>query len=188
MKDRILKLREQGLSYNEIQRELKCSKGTISKYCSNDETKLNSKRTFATQESIDELNEYLKNHTYAEAATHFSISIGTIKHYGKKVFTLKTYDELLKSKCESTKKLRTAIKRQCVEYLGGKCNVCGYDRCLRSLDFHHIDPDKKDFQISSPTTKYRFEHMKSELDKCLLLCKNCHGEIHEGIIKVEDYV
>ena len=180
MKKKILKLRQDGLSYNKIQAILKCSKGTISKYCSTDETKKKSFRIFNSQADIDKLNKYLETHTYTEASLFFNCSISTIKHYGKKYFTYKTYNELLVSKRISTKKRRYITKQKCVDYKGGKCEICGYNKCLRSLDFHHIEEDKKDFQISSPNTKYRFEDMKNELDKCILVCKNCHGEIHEA--------
>lgn len=73
---------------------------------------------------------------------------------------------------------RTRAKKRAVEYKGGKCVECGYDRCIRSLDFHHTDPKQKDFSVSN---KYfwAWERLKKELDKCVLVCKNCHGEIHD---------
>ncbi len=54
---------------------------------------------------------------------------------------------------------------------------CGYNKCLSALEFHHIDPLKKDFNISQFRTT-SFESIKKELDKCDLLCANCHREIH----------
>ena len=47
------------------------------------------------------------------------------------------------------------------------------------MDFHHINPQEKDFQISGGTKS--FESLKSELDKCILVCRNCHSEIHAGL-------
>ena len=73
---------------------------------------------------------------------------------------------------------RKQVKRKIVAYLGGKCADCGYDKCLRSLDCHHLDPNEKEFTIS----RYRgscWDKIVPELDKCILLCKNCHGERHE---------
>ena len=67
-----------------------------------------------------------------------------------------------------------------IEYKGGKCIFCGYSKCVRSLQFHHCDRTKKDFNISA--VSYSWERMKIELDKCILVCANCHGEIHDGIL------
>jgi transposase len=72
---------------------------------------------------------------------------------------------------------QTERKRKCVEYKGGKCVICGYNRYLGSLDFHHLDPAKKDYNISNLRT-YSMEKLYKELDKCILVCKNCHCEIH----------
>ncbi len=66
------------------------------------------------------------------------------------------------------------------EYKGAKCSLCGYDKCKSSLHFHHIDPSKKDFGISG-NWGLSWKKMKIELDKCILVCANCHGEIHEGL-------
>ncbi len=86
--------------------------------------------------------------------------------------------------CKSTSKIRRdSCKKWCVEYKGGKCQICGYNKCMRSLDFHHSDSSQKDYEISSNWKKSKEELIK-ELDKCILVCRNCHGEIHEGITKV----
>ncbi len=68
-----------------------------------------------------------------------------------------------------------------VKYLGGKCKVCGYSKCLRALMFHHKDPSTKKFTISSWYC-LSYERLKKELDKCILLCANHHYELHAGII------
>lgn len=65
-----------------------------------------------------------------------------------------------------------------IEYKGGKCKLCGYDRCIEALEFHHIDPSKKDFSISSRGHARSWKRVKEELDKCIMLCANCHREIH----------
>ena len=77
---------------------------------------------------------------------------------------------------------RNDNKRQAVEYLGGKCKICGYNKCTRSLQFHHLNPEEKEMTISKNINKIKFEKLKSELDKCILVCSNCHGEIHDGLI------
>jgi hypothetical protein len=75
-----------------------------------------------------------------------------------------------------SKKRRRAIKLKAVEYKGGKCQNCGYNKCIGAMDFHHLDPQEKDFTISGSAGKW--ETIKNELDKCVLLCKNCHAEQH----------
>lgn len=64
-------------------------------------------------------------------------------------------------------------------YLGGKCNICGYARCMNSLAFHHVNALEKDFTISARMTSW--EAIERELRKCVLLCANCHGEVHDGM-------
>jgi hypothetical protein len=76
---------------------------------------------------------------------------------------------------------RRNMKLKAVEYLGGKCFRCGYSKCVRALSFHHRDPNTKEFGIAQPTTK-SWERVKAELDKCDLLCMNCHMEVEEEIL------
>lgn len=73
-------------------------------------------------------------------------------------------------------------KLKCVTYKGGKCIVCGYDKYFGALDFHHLDPSKKDFTVAA--SNKTFEALQEELDKCVLLCATCHRELHGGIIKL----
>lgn len=80
---------------------------------------------------------------------------------------------------------KNELKQQAVDYLGGCCILCGYHRCLRALHFHHLNPFEKDFNISE---KYSWEEIKEEIEKCVLLCANCHAEAHSGIITPETLV
>lgn len=73
---------------------------------------------------------------------------------------------------------RRKVKLQCIEYKGGKCERCGYNKCPAALEFHHLDPSEKDFGISSNGISRSFEKCKVEVDKCILVCSNCHAEIH----------
>lgn len=70
------------------------------------------------------------------------------------------------------------LKQKAVEYLGGQCCLCGYYKSMRSLTFHHKNPSQKDFSIGKHKN-LKWETIRKELDKCMLLCANCHGEIHE---------
>ncbi len=77
---------------------------------------------------------------------------------------------------EATKKYEIVLK-----ILGYySCKVCGYDRCKAALDFHHLDPDKKEYKISD--LRHSEKHiLMEELLKCIIVCANCHREIHQGM-------
>jgi hypothetical protein len=76
-----------------------------------------------------------------------------------------------------TNRRRFSIKERAVEYLGGKCIDCGYNKCLQALEFDHVDPMQKEFTISGGHC-FSWEKIKNELDKCVLRCANCHRERH----------
>ena len=76
---------------------------------------------------------------------------------------------------------RKRYKRELVEYKGGKCEKCGYDKCLAVLSFHHKNRENKKFKISGSTKS--FKTLKKEVNKCILLCANCHLENHySGVV------
>ena len=64
-----------------------------------------------------------------------------------------------------------------IELKGGKCSICGYNKCIEALDFHHIDPEEKEMNMSRGKSK-AWNIVLKELDKCILLCSNCHRELH----------
>lgn len=85
-------------------------------------------------------------------------------------------------KCMNSKRVQyfKDMKTKSVKYMGGKCSICGYNKCQDALEFHHKNPDKKDFSISSHRGT-NFDKIKKELDKCIMLCSNCHREVHAGL-------
>lgn len=86
------------------------------------------------------------------------------------------------TKCaaDSVKRRRTNLKLMAIKYKGGKCERCGYDKCAPALEFHHLDPTQKDFGIGTEGQTRSFERIKVELDKCVMLCANCHREEHSN--------
>lgn len=80
-------------------------------------------------------------------------------------------------------KRRKKIKSLAVTTKGGKCQFCGYDRCIGALEFHHLDPKGKDFGLGQNGLTRSWERTKNELDKCVLVCSNCHKEIHAGLLQ-----
>lgn len=75
-------------------------------------------------------------------------------------------------------KQRIAKRLEALEYKGGKCQHCGYDKYRGALEFHHKDPSQKD---PKGLRKWNRENLFAELDKCILLCSNCHKEEHERL-------
>ena len=103
----------------------------------------------------------------------------------KKDFYVSTKKNKLSSWCKkcSNKECQerlTKFKQKCVDYKGSKCFKCNYNACLAALEFHHRNPTEKDFTISH--VRRDFKTVKVELDKCLLLCANCHREIHYALV------
>lgn len=81
-----------------------------------------------------------------------------------------------------TNRRRFEVKRKVVEYLGGRCIRCGYDKSFVALQAHHRDPGTKRFTISGSHSR-SWESIRKELDKCDLLCGNCHAEIeYDGAV------
>lgn len=97
---------------------------------------------------------------------------GAITHFYCK--DCSKYDTLLRMR---------EFKVKCLDYRGGKCIKCGYAKCPNALDFHHRDPTQKEFGISmfSRNTTVLSDKIKVELDKCDILCANCHREFHYNL-------
>jgi len=86
---------------------------------------------------------------------------------------------------EQTLERTRLLKSKMVEYKGGSCVRCGYNKYYGALEFHHLDPAIKDFNPSK-LKKYTFDdRVKMELDKCILVCSNCHREIHHELKQKE---
>lgn len=78
-------------------------------------------------------------------------------------------------------------KQTLVNTFGGKCCLCGYNKCISAFDFHHIDSNEKEFNISNKLNKGgEFDYdLLNELTKVIMVCSNCHREIHSGLWKHE---
>ena len=73
---------------------------------------------------------------------------------------------------------RADLRARAVAYKGGKCAICGYDRCFAAMDFHHPDIWAKDFEISA---RMSWKAIEPELARTVLLCSRCHREVHDGL-------
>jgi len=99
----------------------------------------------------------------------------------------KECDKKLCGTC-NTNLRRYRVKKKAVEYLGGCCERCGWSGHFSGLDFHHIEPNEKDFSPSAmELAKKSWEKVKNELDKCELLCALCHRLEHSKYDLLEQY-
>lgn len=85
-------------------------------------------------------------------------------------------------RAERVSERRRAVKRILVAEAGGRCVLCGYDRFVGSLEFHHVDPSTKRFGLSSRGLARSIEAAREEASKCVLLCANCHAEVEGGVV------
>jgi hypothetical protein len=68
----------------------------------------------------------------------------------------------------------------------GGCLICGYDRCIAALQFHHVDPREKSFHVSRDGVSLSLERAREEARKCVLLCSNCHAEVEAGFTSLPE--
>src|SRR5437868_5782418 len=93
----------------------------------------------------------------------------------------RTYRDRASYHIKYVKQRRTRLKEMAVKMKGGKCEICGYNKYLGALDFHHIDQSTKKFDLTVTELTKSWEVIKEEVEKCMLVCSNCHREIHGGI-------
>lgn len=88
-------------------------------------------------------------------------------------------------KCSSEATARVVAGKQKLAYekYGSCCRLCGYDKCTRALEWHHIDPNQKEVEPKKVFSR-SWERIQEELDKCVLLCANCHREVHAGLVEI----
>ena len=85
---------------------------------------------------------------------------------------------------EAVSKRRRSVKRILVEEAGGACILCGYRRCHRALEFHHLDPRMKECDLGRTGVSRSLARCRAEARKCVLLCSNCHAEVEARITAV----
>ena len=180
IKEQIIELRRKGLTYNEIRDITKVKKTTISDIVKPLNLGGNTIKKL-TPELIKEIQaKYNEIGNLKKVVKLYHISFErlskVIKHGKKKKI----------SNTEAVESWRKRKKKALVEYKGGKCQCCGYSRCIEALEFHHLDPNIKSFTISGKSKS--FNSLKSEVDKCILVCSNCHKEIHAGLINIDTII
>lgn len=103
------------------------------------------------------------------------------KHHGETTFRQQKSRNKISYYCvtcyvERQKRLRKEKKKRAIAYKGGCCSRCGYNKYDEALEFHHLDPSEK--ETGAEIRHLSWDRLKAELDKCILVCANCHREIH----------
>lgn len=96
----------------------------------------------------------------------------------------RTYKDRAQYNIQAVAKRRKKLKAMAIEYKGGKCIICGYNKYQGALDFHHLDVNTKSFDLSTKGLTRSWVKTKAEADKCILICANCHREIHAGLVQL----
>lgn len=84
---------------------------------------------------------------------------------------------------------RKRTKEKLVFGFDSKCGVCGYNKTFEALDFHHLNPNEKEFNVGRMrANNTNWEKLVLEISKCVLLCRNCHAELHSGILSIPENI
>ncbi len=83
------------------------------------------------------------------------------------------------------KPVKLLKRRQVLKLVNDECMICKYDKCVKNLSFHHIDPKTKRFNLSSREFNKPLDVLLNEIHKCIIVCQNCHGEIHDDLVNYE---
>lgn len=108
---------------------------------------------------------------------------GTCPHHGEGLFVIENSGRVRCRQCrmDRVSARRRRVKEILIEERGGKCIICGYDRYVGALQFHHVDSDEKEFAISRNGATLGIDKLRAEAEKCEVLCANCHAEVEHGI-------
>ncbi len=112
------------------------------------------------------------------------------EHHGETEFLMEGRGYYRCKRCRSDRvsERRRRLKSLLVAEAGGCCRICGYDRYLGALQFHHLDPSNKWLSPGESGMTVSLTTLRAEAQKCALLCSNCHAEVEGGITEVPDKV
>jgi transposase len=91
------------------------------------------------------------------------------------------YYRCKRCRSDAVSRRRRRVKETLVREAGGCCRICGYDRNMRALHFHHVDPSSKRHEINAKGVAIALDKLRVEARKCVLLCSNCHAEVEDGM-------
>ena len=168
--NQIKELRSEGYSLGQIAKEIGCSRGTVQHHCISGT--VNTVCNFCGKAI------YRRPSRKKNADKNFCSIPCRNSFYSNDKHPSWKGGKRDRVKDHAVSKLRTQKnKEKAVSLLGGKCSKCNYDKCVAALDFHHIDPTTKDDSLKN-LMRGSWKKIKTELEKCILLCANCHREHH----------
>lgn len=114
--------------------------------------------------------------------------MGTCRTHGETAFVVRNDGSrrCLRCRSEAVVRRRRLVKDTLVAEAGGRCAICGYDRYAGALEFHHLEPEAKEFAISLSGVTRSLERARQEARKCVLLCATCHAEVEGGVVAIDD--
>lgn len=89
-------------------------------------------------------------------------------------------------KTKNVSDYRRRRKENLVQVCGGKCCLCGYNKNIAALEFHHLIPEEKNYSIGNQGVCHDLQDDLKEVKKCILVCSNCHREIHHGDYQLKE--
>jgi hypothetical protein len=110
--------------------------------------------------------------TWKKVAKIFSVSVMTVRR--------QLNPELAAAHSKEQMDRQVRNKYTLIEYKNGECCICGYNRTYWALDFHHVYQEDKSFSISRSRGR-NIDVLKKEADKTIMVCRNCHAEVHAGL-------
>jgi transposase-like protein len=174
-KDELVALVETGATIAKIAEALGCSKATVRHWLMRYGLKTSGGRGPRVPEE-------------ARAAKRAGLTSVTMRcpHHGETEFALDGRGSYRCKRCrsEAVARRRRKMKAILVSEAGGRCCICGYDRNMRALHFHHLEPSQKRHEINAKGVAFALETLRAEARKCILLCSNCHAEVEDGIAVV----
>jgi transposase len=163
-REELARLLAAGLSLREISQRLDRSLATVRHWMGKYELKPSPRRQRGGEDGSREM-------------------VSRCQHHGETSFVRegRGYYRCKRCRVEATTRRRHRLKRILVEEAGGRCLLCGYSRCVRALEFHHLDPKTKEFQLAHSGRTRSIAKLRAEASKCVLLCANCHAEVEAGV-------
>ncbi|HEY1457597.1 MAG TPA: hypothetical protein VGF15_03665 [Solirubrobacteraceae bacterium] len=162
---------EKGLSIGEIAHAVSRSKGTVRHWLNKYELRTSQAGRGRSRVGAREAREAGLAQVVLDCPRH-----GSIAH----VLEARGYYRCRRCRQEAVVRRRRKVKRILVAEMGGCCKLCGYSSCPAALEFHHLDPDVKQFGIAQKGMARSIERLRTEVLKCVLLCANCHAEVEAG--------
>lgn len=186
MEDKIIKLRKEGKTYDDIRNELNCTYDIIKQICRKHGLNYSGNNIRFNETDKSEVIEYFREvKNIRKTASKFKITRENIREH---FITDDIFYEVLprykkgykkKSNSKSVVEWRIRLKEMLIKSKGGGCQLCGYNKHNSGLDFHHVNEEEKEFGISGKVLSK--ERAINEVKKCVLVCRNCHSEIHGGL-------